>query len=279
MTSTTISMSSAVTSADGTTIGYHTLGAGQGVIIVGGSLSTGQDYVAFGRALASSFEVHLMDRRGRGTSGPQGPEYSIGKEVEDLRAVADATGATRVFGHSYGGLVALETARRSGIFTRVAVYEPGISIGGSISASWMTRYEHLLSQGDTRGAFAVMVQGAGFAPRPVAKMPWWCIRPALRLVVRKGSWQHMEPLLQTNLAEHAEVVHLDSTVTNYESIISPVLILGGTKSPTIVTSSLEGLHRAIKGSTFEMIEGLNHVAPESAPRSLSKRILRYFSEG
>ncbi len=70
---TTITRSAAVTSADGTTIGYHTLGAGQGVIVVGGALSTGQDYLALGRALAPSFEVHLMDRRGRGTTGPQGP--------------------------------------------------------------------------------------------------------------------------------------------------------------------------------------------------------------
>ena len=89
-----------------------------------------------------------------------------------------------------------------------------------------------------------MVQQAGFSPRAVTKMPSWCLRAALRLAIRKGNWQRMEPLLQTNLAEHAEVVRLDSTVTNFESITSPVLILGGMKSPAIITASLEGLHRA-----------------------------------
>ena len=75
--------------------------------------------------LASTFEVHLMDRRGRGMSGPQGMEYSIAKEVEDLHALVAATGASRVFGHSYGGLAVLETARQSDLFTKVVVYEPG----------------------------------------------------------------------------------------------------------------------------------------------------------
>ena len=36
------------------------------------------------------------------------------------------TGAERVFGHSYGGFVALQTARRAAVFRHVAVYEPAV---------------------------------------------------------------------------------------------------------------------------------------------------------
>ena len=79
--------SSTVTSADGTTIAYETLGTGAGLIVVGGVLSTARNYMDLGRELAGSFTVHLMERRGRGASGPQGPGYSIEKECEDLLAV------------------------------------------------------------------------------------------------------------------------------------------------------------------------------------------------
>ena len=121
-----------VDSRDGTAIGYGTLGAGEGVIVLGGALRSGRDYLPLARELARSYQVEVIDRRGRGRSGPHGGRYGIEREVEDLLAVQAQTGATAVFGHSYGGLIALEAARASSVFSDVIAYEPGVSIGGSI---------------------------------------------------------------------------------------------------------------------------------------------------
>jgi pimeloyl-ACP methyl ester carboxylesterase len=71
--------------------------------------------------LAQCFQVHVIDRRGRWRSGPQDPSYGIERELEDLFAVQAQTAATIVFGHSYGGLIALEAARRSRVFSDVVV--------------------------------------------------------------------------------------------------------------------------------------------------------------
>lgn len=275
MTATT--RSETVISADGTTIAYHTVGTGDSVIVVGGSLTTGEDYLALGQSLAPSFTVHLIDRRGRSASGPQGPGYSIDKECDDLLAVATATGSQRVFGHSYGGLVALETARRSNDLTHVAVYEPGVSINGSIPDRWMAGYARLLAQGDTRGAFASMVKGGGFVPRGIEKLPLLYFRAILRLVIRKRRWRQIEPLLQTNLAEHQQVVRLDSTIDAYASIRAPVLLLGGSKSPeTISLQALRTLHHTIPNSALEIIDGLDHFAPdEKAPNIIGTRLLQF----
>ena len=157
-------ISATVTSADGTTIAFETLGSGAGLIVVGGVLSTARNYVDLGRELAGSFTVHLMERRGRGASGPQGPGYSVQKECKDLLAVQAETGADRVFGHSYGGLVALQTARRAAVFRQIAVYEPAVVLDGAPTPAWLDPYRELLAHGDTRGAFATMVKHAGFAP-------------------------------------------------------------------------------------------------------------------
>src|SRR5438270_4085710 len=110
-----------VRSQDGTTIAYETLGGGPGLLVLNGAWRAARDYLPFARALARDFAVHVVDRRGRGRSGPQGTDYSIERELEHLSVVRARTGATILFGHSYGGLIALQAARRSSDFTDVVV--------------------------------------------------------------------------------------------------------------------------------------------------------------
>jgi len=267
-----------VPSADGTPIAYQSLGAGDGVIVAGGSLRAGQDYLPLAPALARSFAVHVVDRRGRGASGPQGSAYSIGKECEDLLAVQASTGAAMVFGHSYGGLVVLETARHTEVFSQVAVYEPGVSVDGSIRVDWMPRYRELLAAGDTRGAFACMVGQMAAGPSPVAKMPLCYLRAILRLMIRERQWQHMEPLLASSLAEHEQVAGLDDgTVDRYRSITARVLLLGGRKSAASITTKLfDALQVMIADCVVEMLDGLDHNAPtERGAEVVGDRVRRF----
>jgi pimeloyl-ACP methyl ester carboxylesterase len=272
--------SATVRSCDGTAIAYHSLGTGPDVIVLGGAMAAGQDYLPLARVLARSFAVHVVDRRGRGGSGPQGPGYSIGKECEDLLAVQAATGATAVFGHSYGGLVVLEMARRDGVFTQIAVYEPGVPVNGSIPVGWLPRYRQLLAAGDTRGAFACMVRQSGFAPKPLSVMPLWYTRAILRVVIRARQWRQMEPLLGANLAEHEQQISLDDgTVDRYASISARVLLLGGQKSPSFITTDLfDVLRRTIPDSAAEILDGLDHIAPEEkAPDVVGERVRQFYS--
>ena len=160
--------------------------------------------------LAQDFEVHVIDRRGRPSSGPQRQSHSMEDECADLIAVAARTGATAVFGHSFGGLVVLETARRQPVFDRLFVYEPGVPLRGQFSSNWLTSYRPRLGCGDRRGAFAWMVKHNGFAPRPLAVMPLWFVRAMLRLAIRPRQWASMDRLLETNLVEHRIQVALDA---------------------------------------------------------------------
>lgn len=254
------------------------MGDGPGLIVVGGALATGLDYLTLGRTLGTNYEVHLMDRRGRGLSGPQGEAYSIGKECDDLRAVAVATGSRLAFGHSYGGLVVLESARREGLFERLAVYEPGVSIRTSIPVDWIPDYARLLSTGDTRGAFACMVRGSGSLPTVVARLPEWYTRAVLRVVIRRQKWAHIEPLLHTNLAEHEQIARLDCTHANYSAIQSRTLLLGGNRaSGPRIADTLTQLQRTIAGATIEILDGLDHFAPaETAPEVIAERVRAAF---
>src|SRR5690242_19697557 len=115
-------------SKDGAKISYITIGSGPSIIVIPGALSIAEGYVAFANALAEHFTVHIKQRRGRGLSSPQGDDYSILKECEDVLSIQQQTGSSLLVGHSYGGLVALEFARNNPTLTKLAVYEPGVSI-------------------------------------------------------------------------------------------------------------------------------------------------------
>ena len=269
--------SAVATSDDGATIGYHTLGRGADVILVGGTLRSAVDYLPLARVLARSLTVHVMDRRGRGSSAPQGPDYTIDTECRDLLAVARQTDATMVVGHSYGGLVSLETARRSSTFDRVAVYEPGVSVAGSIPVGWLADYRQRLDVGDTRGAFAVMARGAGHAPAPLARLPLGLIR-AVMYGIPGSHWQQLQALLPAALAENEQIAQLDApTADRFASITARTLLLGGTKSPAaITTSALQALHDVIPGSQLELLDGLRHTAPhEKSPAAVADALSRF----
>lgn len=266
---------STVRSDDGTVIAYHSLGHGPGLVVVGGVLSEGSDYLALADALGGGFEVHIMERRGRPGSGPLRPDHSLDDECADLAAVTAATGSATAFGHSFGGLVVLETARRQPIFDEVFVYEPGVPIRGQLRADWLDHYQRRLDRGDRRGAFAHMVKSAGFAPGPLAIMPVWYVRLVLRIAIRGHKWATMDRLLEANLVEHRLQAALDAPSPERFSTITPrTVLLGGAKSPDSISGPLlDEIAAAIPSSEVAVLPGIGHLAPQEQPDRVASAVL------
>ena len=120
MTMTEVKIGS-VTSTDGTTIGYHQLGRGPGLVLLHGSMESAQSHVQLAEALANSFTVYLPDRRGRGLSGPYSKDYSVDRDVEDMAALLAETGAHNVFGVSSGAIIWLRAALTLSTIHRAAI--------------------------------------------------------------------------------------------------------------------------------------------------------------
>jgi pimeloyl-ACP methyl ester carboxylesterase len=252
-------------------IAYHSLGKGPGLVILGGVLSDGSNYLHLAETLADEYTTHVVERRGRPGSGPQRPGHSIEDECADLMAVATATGSRSAFGHSFGGLVVLETARRQPIFDELFVYEPGVPVRGQLTADWLDDYQRLLDSGDRRGAFACMVMQAGFAPRPLALMPLWYVRLMLRIAIRGPKWERMDNLLEANLVEHRLQATLDApSLDRFATIAAHTVLMAGTKSPAAISGPLlNELANNIPNSTVEILSGLGHLAPEDQPARIA----------
>ena len=121
-----------VTSNDGTTIAYDSVGSGPPLILVGGATqhrAVDEGTKDLASRLAERFTVINYDRRGRGDSGDT-PPYAVEREIEDLEAlVAEAGGEASVFGMSSGGVLVLDAAQRGVAMTKAVVYEPPLRVG------------------------------------------------------------------------------------------------------------------------------------------------------
>ncbi len=276
-TNTVIGATHTVLSKDGTKIGYLSMGGGPSVLVLPGVLSMAADYAAFARALAEHFTVHTIERRGRGESGPQGDDYSIVKECEDVLALQQKTGASLLVGHSYGGLVALEVARNNTAFTNIAVYEPGVSIDGSMPTGWMPGYEKKLAENKDLDALVEFTLAD--VPPPLSKTPPWLMKLLMPLLfIRSHEYRQMLGFLHENVREWREIARLDSSYENYREITAGVLLkYGGKSDSTAVNLAMERLAAILPHSETKEFPKLDHFGIErTAPREVAKAVSDYF---
>jgi pimeloyl-ACP methyl ester carboxylesterase len=264
-----------VLSRDGTLLAYHSVGQGPGVLLIPGALADATDLAALASALADQCTVHTLDRRGRGGSGPQGPEYSMRKECEDVLALQAKTGARILVGHSYGGLVALEVARNTPAIAQVVVYEPGVSIDGSVPTDWLGRCRALLDQGQEFKAFVAFARGSN--PDTADKLPAWLFALLLRAAMRKRERAHKYRLLPAALREHEEVARLENSYPHYREIAAPVLLLVGGRGVTAqrAARTAASLATVLSRSTVVTLPALDHFGPEKHPTAVAQQILAH----
>ena len=273
---TTTDTTHTVFSQDGAKISYLSMESGPSVLVIPGALSLAADYAAFASALSRHFTVHIIERRGRGLSSPQGEDYSIRKECEDVLALRAKTSASLLVGHSFGGLAALEVARNNPAFTKVAVYEPGVSLDGSIPMGWMPGYEKKLAEKKYLDAFIEFSLGVG--PDRARNTPPWLMKLLLPLFLSSHERTLMLGLLPENLREHQEVARLDSSYENYREIAADVLLMYGGKSQTSwVDLSMDRLAAVLPRSETREFPKLNHFGiDKKASREVAKAVCAYF---
>jgi pimeloyl-ACP methyl ester carboxylesterase len=265
-----------VTSADGTRIGYRSTGTGPGVVVLSGALLTGADYAALAGHLSGSLTLHLVDRRGRGASGPQGAGYGIEAECADAAAVLRATGARGVFGHSFGGLVALQTAlRHPDLLDRVAAFEPGVSVEGSLPSGFVPALARAVDEGRRARGMTLLLRGlllAGplnRAPLPLATAASWLL---LRTVGRS-----MGATLPTVPAEIRASVAVDGPASAYAPITAKTLLLTGERGPAYLRTAAAAVAAAIPGAALTELPGDGHSAPQQQPGRVAAALLPFLT--
>jgi pimeloyl-ACP methyl ester carboxylesterase len=271
-----------VASNDGTAIGYRQLGTGPGLLLIHGGMKSSQDFMKLAAALRHAFTVYVMDRRGRGLSGPLGEGFSLDREVDDVQAIVARTGARNLFGLSAGALVALRSARATPVVERVALYEPPLSIGGSTPRGWVARFERELAGGKLAAALVTAMKGMQ-VQRAFDRLPRFLLVPMLALVMRAqgdGDPENVaiRALVPTLRSDMQVVREMADTLDDYRNLQARVLLLGGARSSAFFGVALEGLERTLPRVERVVFPGLGHDGPEDdgAPKRVAQQLERFF---
>ncbi|MCC6614990.1 MAG: alpha/beta hydrolase [Anaerolineae bacterium] len=260
---------STVTSKDGTTIGYETMGAGAPVILVDGAFCYRQfgPMGALAPLLADQFTVIMYDRRGRGQSGDTLP-YAVEREIEDIEVLIDAAGGSAyVYGISSGAALAMEAAAQlGGKIEKLAMYEAPYNADPGAREQWET-YRQQLGQalaagqpGDAVGHFMVLV---GTPPDQVGgmrQMPMW---PMLEAVA-------------PTLVYDAAALGDDRTVplTTAARVQVPALVMSGGAGFPFMEASARAISEAMPNGQFRSLPGQTH---DVAPDAVAPVLIEFFS--
>ena len=252
-----------VTSKDGTTIGYLQVGHGPGLVLVQGAMGTAQNFTELGRALADAFSVYIPDRRGRGRSAAGGGDYGVQKEVDDLEALLNKTGAHNVFGLSSGAVISLQAVLRLQAIRRAAIYEPPLFIHGMPTAL-MQRYQEEMAQGKPAAALITAMQATQMGPAVFNFMPRWLLE-LLTDKMMKGEDKTARPddvtmrkLAPTLQSDFQVVGELEGALESFKAIRAKVLLLGGSKSPEFLKLDLDVLEKVLPHARRIEFRGLGH---------------------
>ena len=258
---------STVASGDGTRIAFERTGTGPALVIVDGAMCS----MAFGpseataAALSGDFTVYRYDRRGRGDSTDTNP-YAVGREAEDLTAViAEAGGSAFVYGISSGAGLALEAAASGVPITRLVLFEPPYTAGGSDASQQREetrRMDALLRAGRHGQAVELFFSWVGIPAEAVAQMR------------SSPLWPALESIAPTIAYDNA--VMGDGTVPKEKAgrIGIPTLVIAGSLSPEELRHAAQTVAKAIPRARFRDLEGQAHTASPDTLAPLLKEFLR-----
>lgn len=272
-----------VSSADGTVVGYRLLGSGPAVLLVHGGMQAAQHLMKLADALSAEFTVYVPDRRGRGLSGPPGDDYSVMREVEDLQALVAATGAARIFGLSSGALVTLRTALATSGLDAIALYEPPLSVDGSVPMGWVPRFDREVARGRLAAALVTALKGMMVEP-VLGRVPRFVLVPLMAIGARlqgngSGDDVPIPALIPTQRFDMRLVEEMAGTAQDYASLGPRVLLLGGAKSPTFLTVALDELSVVLPRVQRTTFSGLGHSGPDDDgdPRRVAEALRTFFA--
>lgn len=271
-----------ITTPDGATLELFTSGkeltsAGPGVVVVPASMVTASDYMRFAQKLSAALgrPVHTFNRRGRGTSSPQPEDYTLDVDIRDLATVLQHTSSTDVFGHSFGGAVALHAARTLPV-ERLAVYDPAVSVNHSVKADWAPEYEKAAAAGDYDRGLAVLMKGVETGGA-FARMPLSMLTLATKLTAGTPMGRQARELMHAGVREIKAVIAADMPAEPFLALPLETLIIVGEKSPAYYGVACGQIHDVLSGSSYTILPGYGHDGVIRAPEKLITELAEFFA--
>jgi pimeloyl-ACP methyl ester carboxylesterase len=256
-----------IESTDRTSIGYRKLGSGSPIVLVHGSISTGEQWLAVAEQLASSHTVCMMDRRGRGLSA-DAKDYSLSTESDDIKAMLGVAGdGSALLGHSYGAICALEAVRTGESVSSLVLYEPPLPVDAPTAGAALGDYASAVDAGD--GDKAMRVAAEHFLRISLEETAGLAASPL---------WAGMVELSPTWTRELTEIDKTDVLIEQYSKVDVPTLLLVGEASPAHLVGASRHLQQRLANVTEKIFPGQNHFAHIMDPATVAEAINAFLAQ-
>jgi pimeloyl-ACP methyl ester carboxylesterase len=259
-----------ILSNDGTPIAYQRSGAGAPLVLVHGTLGSHGGWAPILPALEQQFTVYAVDRRGYGESG-DAASYALGREAEDIAALANAIGdGASLLGHSFGGLCVLEAALLTPHVRRLVVYEPSpLPVPGAplYPDGIVDRLQALLDAGDREAVVATVF-------REIVGMPpheFELLKASPRFPAYMAA-AHTVPR-ETRAEEGYRF-----EAARFTQLKVPTLLLLGSDSPEFFRTTIETWQATLPNSRIVVLPGQQHIAHVTAPDLFVRELQAFLLE-
>ena len=241
-------------------------GQGRAVLFIHGGSADGSAWARVAAALPVDLRALRYDRYLYRTSPARGGADAMAREVTDVLAIADAVdGPLLVVGHSSGAVVALQAALRR-TFAGMVLYEPPVAVTEPVGGEALRRAREALDAGDPDRAIVIHL-------RDIVRMPAALIA-LIRVVppVRRA----MSRFAAGQIADDEALESLGVGVGAYWRITTPVLLLGGAKSPDHLRRRLEALGEVLPTvDSVVIMPKQGHIANVRAPEEVATIISEF----
>jgi pimeloyl-ACP methyl ester carboxylesterase len=257
-----------VISKDGTEVSFLRKGTGPPLILVHGTTAEHSRWLPIISHFEKEFTVYAVDRRGRGGSGDS-EDYNIIKEVEDISAVINSIDEpVFILGHSYGGLVVLETSLHTDRIKRMILYEPPVPAGLPLyPPDTVEKLQSLIDNNNNEAALEVML-------KEVVKMPDYEFEKYRQLPAYKRRIEiaHTIPREITVELEYA------FEPGKFKGMKTPTMLLLGGDSPAVFRNMTEHVHSALPNSRIVVMPGQQHIAMDTNTELFVEEVKKFLTE-
>lgn len=235
----------------------------QRIVLVHGSLDRSAGLLKLSRRFDERFRVTRYDRRGYGRSVPCDGPFDIDAQVADLTGVVEAEATPCVlFGHSFGGNVALALAeRRPDLVLAVITYESPMS--------WLPWWP---------GMSAVLAAGE-WASDPEAGAEAF-----LRRMIGDHRWERMPPSTKASRRSEGPALVGElgalrlSAPWSADGIRQPVLALLGEFAAEHHRVGMRSLGDLLPNCRVATIPGARHFGPNTHPDHVATAVCDFLME-
>lgn len=257
-------------SRDGTHIACRDTGQGSPVLLVHGTAADSLCWDPIVAMLAYRFQVYLMDRRGRGSSGDTAP-YDIAREYEDIAAIVESIDRpVAVVGRSYGGLCALEAALLTSNIRKLVLYEPTTlpsDLDAPYSEELIEKIEAAVAEGrNDEAVLLFLYEAMGLLPDQVN---------ALR---SQALWKRRVAAAHTIPRELRARRAYRLDLNRFAALTIPTLLLLGSESPDIARRQLEAADAVLPFSRIVELPGQSQTALDTSPGLFVRELVEFLRD-